>query len=105
MYNLFNSSSWTGLLGVSITQLTNRLDGLLFVMKTCTGSVCQHPWAALLPDKGVTSLVGALDTKYDDFFEELPRVSYSSCQEYYLLSAEGPVFTPGSQTANRGVRF
>lgn len=105
MNNLFLSNTTTNLLGVSIGQLTDRLDGMLFVLKTCTGFVCQDPWGALLPGTGVNTLAGALDTSYDTYFAELPRVSYSSCEEYYLLDAEGPVFGPGSQLTSRGLSF
>jgi hypothetical protein len=77
---------------VSLTQLINRLDSLLLVLKTCKGKTCSGPWNELLPGSGVTSLDGAMNTKYDSYFASLPRVDYDSCEEAYFLEAEGPVW-------------
>ena len=99
MSNLYTTTSQaasTPILGVSLTQLQNRLDGLLLVLKTCKTDTCRDPWGALLPGEGVVSLSAALNAKYDDFFAtKLPKVSFSRCEGGYLLDAEGPAFVPG----------
>lgn len=77
---------------VPITKLEDRLDSLVFILKTCTGKACSDPWNALLPNSGVATLEEALDSKFDEFFASLPRVEYNWCAEGYILDAEGPVF-------------
>lgn len=77
---------------ISLEQLQNRLDSLLMVLKTCKGKTCSDPWNELLPNSGVASLEGAMNTKYDSFFASVPRVDYDSCEEAYYLEAEGPVW-------------
>ncbi|KAI0020296.1 alkaline-phosphatase-like protein [Xylariomycetidae sp. FL0641] len=79
--------------GVPLRQLTNRLDALLFVLKSCRGATCARPWAALGLPPAVTSLAGALDPRFDAFFArpEL-RVAFRRCEMGFLREAEGPVF-------------
>ena len=101
MHNLFaqgfigNSSKGTTStsLGVSDYKLATRLDGLLFVLKSCEGITCREPWEALLPGTGITTLTGALSSKYDCFFaNEVPRVSFLMCVPGHIVAVEGPQY-------------
>ena len=101
MNNLFSegftdsnsSSSDTTLLGVSVESVASRLDAMLFVLKSCQGDNCRDPWQALLPGSDIHTLTDALDSKYDNFFQtEVPRVSFTSCESEYIVSAEGPQY-------------
>lgn len=45
-------------------RLTNRLDALLYVLKSCCGSTCRDPWSALHgEDTLVKSIADALHPK------------------------------------------
>lgn len=47
-------------------RLTNRLDALLYVLKSCCGPTCRDPWSALHgEDTLVKSLADALHPKVD----------------------------------------
>ncbi|CEL11050.1 hypothetical protein ASPCAL14157 [Aspergillus calidoustus] len=81
MNNIYTSAPQT---------LLNRLDALLLVLKSCAGVTCIKPWAELHPDGSVESLSDALSPKYDSFYESLPKVSYSVCEDGYIVVAEGP---------------
>lgn len=76
--------------GRPFEHLINRLDSLLMVLKSCKRSECHEPWRTLHPSGDVTNLFDALHKSYDAFYEEQPKVSYSSCELGYLLDAEGP---------------
>ncbi|KAH8884096.1 Arylsulphatase [Thozetella sp. PMI_491] len=78
--------------GVSVYQLASRLDALLFLLKSCKGESCRHPWETLMPGQNVKSLHDALVQKYDTFFGSVPRVSFTSCQAGYIVSEEGPQY-------------
>lgn len=74
--------------GRSLTQIIPRLDALMMVLKTCKDKVCVHPWRTLHPDGKVNDLKEALDQKYDSFYEEQPKMSFSSCLDAYYLENE-----------------
>lgn len=88
----FEGSYTCELLGVPLEQLALRLDALLYVLKSCRGDSCRLPWQALMPETGVNSLSDALDPIYDEFFKDVPKISFSSCEAGQLISAEGPQF-------------
>ncbi|KAL4867826.1 hypothetical protein BDV12DRAFT_186379 [Aspergillus spectabilis] len=71
-------------------NLLRRLDALLLVLKSCAGSTCVKPWDELHHDGSVQNLSDALDSKYDEFYEGLPRVEFGVCENGYLIAAEGP---------------
>ncbi|KXJ91234.1 alkaline-phosphatase-like protein [Microdochium bolleyi] len=72
-------------------QVINRLDALMMVLKSCRGSSCTHPWSVLHPDdEGVRTLSDALDARFDTFYEQQAKVSFSRCDLGYLIDAEGP---------------
>jgi hypothetical protein len=45
-----------------------------------------------MPLETVTSLSEAMNSQYDEFFETVPKVSFSSCQQDHIIEAEGPQF-------------
>ncbi|KAJ8081538.1 hypothetical protein PM082_007383 [Marasmius tenuissimus] len=73
------------------TQTASRLDALLIVLKTCVGGTCQDPWKAFnIP---ASSLTEALDSRYDAYFDSLPRFKYTECRFGYLGEAiEAPTW-------------
>jgi hypothetical protein len=75
-----------------LSTLQSRLDALILVLKTCKGKVCSDPWGELLPGSNVTLLGQAMDSKYDTYFTQLPKVSYSVCEPGYILESEGPLW-------------
>ncbi len=50
----------SSLLGLPLSKVVARLDSLLFVLKSCQGQSCVHPWRALHPSGNVGSLREAL---------------------------------------------
>lgn len=72
-----------------LSTLIPRLDALLMVLKSCKANTCIKPWDVLHPDGSVQSLSDAMDEKYDRFYEEQPKVSYSKCEEGYIVGSEG----------------
>ncbi|KAH7324749.1 alkaline-phosphatase-like protein [Stachybotrys elegans] len=77
--------------GRSIQEIAPRLDSLMMVLKSCKGETCIHPWAKLHPDGGVKSLLDSLDRRFDEFYDEQPRVSFSKCEMGYIRESEGPM--------------
>ncbi|KFY03339.1 hypothetical protein O988_01570 [Pseudogymnoascus sp. VKM F-3808] len=81
------------LLGFPVSKVVARLDTLLFVLKSCKGEVCVKPWETLHPEGDVHTLHDALSASFDNFYEiEQTRVSFTSCEPGYIISAEGPQF-------------
>lgn len=81
------------LLGYPVSKVAARLDTLLFVLKSCKGKVCVKPWETLHPEGDVHTLQDALSSSFDSFYEnEQTRVSFTSCEPGYIISAEGPQF-------------
>jgi N-acetylglucosamine-6-sulfatase len=78
------------LLGRPFRHVTNRLDALLMVTKSCKGRECREPWGVLHPDGAVGSLAGALHERLDAFYENQPRVSFNLCVKGHVVSEEGP---------------
>ncbi|RAH42610.1 sulfatase family protein [Aspergillus brunneoviolaceus CBS 621.78] len=89
MNNIY-SHSGAKLLGRPLATLIDRIDALLLVLKSCQGRTCIEPWKVLHPSGNVRSLKEALDAQYDKFYAEQPKVSYSVCEDGYLIEAEGP---------------
>lgn len=76
--------------GRDLSHIINRLDALMLVLKSCGGDACRHPWRQLHPAGKVGNLADALATGFDRFYENQPKVSFSSCEKGYIISAEGP---------------
>lgn len=71
-------------------HVVNRLDALLMVLKSCYGEDCHEPWSVIHPDSKIKHLKHALDPSFDKFYEDQPKVAFSSCQMGYLRDEEGP---------------
>jgi len=71
-------------------ELFNRLDALLMVTKSCKMDSCRDPWMTLFPGGEVTDIQTAMNTTYDTFFENQPKISFSSCVKGHVVSQEGP---------------
>ncbi|KAF1849200.1 arylsulfatase-like protein [Cucurbitaria berberidis CBS 394.84] len=81
------------LLGFPLHKVAARLDGLLFVLKSCKGRTCIEPWRALHPDGNVEKLRDALSARFDEFYEvQQKKIEYSRCEDGYIIDAEGPQF-------------
>ncbi|KAJ9226455.1 hypothetical protein DTO169C6_1183 [Paecilomyces variotii] len=78
------------ILGYPLSQVIPRLDALLLVLKSCKGSTCVKPWGVLHPNGDVHNLYDALSSKYNTFYHEQAKVSYSRCEAGYIIDAEGP---------------
>lgn len=76
--------------GRPFSQIHDRIDSLLMVLKSCKGETCRSPWDTLHPDDAVGSIKDALRPKFDDFYKEQPKIGFSSCQLGYLKDEEGP---------------
>ncbi len=76
---------------VELHRLVPRLDTLLMVLKTCKGRACTDPWQVIHPSGDVTDLSGALDPRFDDFYEvQQDRIRFTRCEKGYIPDAEGP---------------
>lgn len=91
------------LLGRPFKHVTNRLDALLMVTKSCKGESCRSPWRVLHPRGDVDSLAGALNGRFDGFYESQPRVSFNSCVKGHVVSEEGPQDVRPWSGGGRGV--
>ncbi|KAI0157239.1 Arylsulphatase [Xylariaceae sp. FL1272] len=87
-------------LTLPISSVASRLDALLFVLKSCGGASCRDPWMVLHPEGDVNSLVDALDSRFDKFYEEMGRVYFAFCANGLVGEAEGPVW----RGAEKGAR-
>lgn len=78
----------------TLSPLIHRLDALLLVLKTCDGRQCTHPWQSLFPYGEVHCLSDALDSKFDEFFEQrVERVRFDRCEKGYIFESEGPMWS------------
>lgn len=77
-------------LGRSFEPVIQRLDALLMVTKSCRRSECHQPWKTLHPNSAVERLSDALRPQYDRFYQEQPRVGFSSCVLGHIISEKGP---------------
>ena len=78
------------LLGRDLATVADRLDALMLIMKSCKGNACVEPWRRIHPRGDVHSLSAALAPKYDAFYAQQPKVSFTSCKPGYLREVEGP---------------
>ncbi|KAF7344962.1 Arylsulfatase [Mycena venus] len=73
-----------------IPQLQTRLDALAMVLKSCKADSCRSPWVVLHPQRDVQNLGDAMTPKFDAFYASHPKVSFSECEQGYILESEGP---------------
>ena len=88
----------------SVAKVRDRLDGLVQAVKKCDGGACVKPWTTLHPSGNVTTLADAMQVKFDIYYEDLAKMKYDECYDYYNAAAEGPVpkpFTSSSGVASR----
>ena len=74
------------LLGRPTERVVSRLDALVLVQKTCKADICREPWLQLHPDGKVSTLMDALDEKYDGFYENaysVGKVGWKQCYTGY----------------------
>ncbi|KAI2834522.1 hypothetical protein CBS147321_5572 [Aspergillus niger] len=90
MNNIYTQQDNIHLLSRPLSSVIDRIDALLLVLKSCKGNTCIQPWRVLHPDGSVESLKDALHVKYDSFYTNQPKVSYSVCEPGYIIEAEGP---------------
>ncbi|KAJ2997326.1 hypothetical protein NUW58_g683 [Xylaria curta] len=58
------------LLSLPLDKVVQRLDSLLFVLKSCRAQTCIHPWRALHPGGDVETLKDALSLRFDEFYQK-----------------------------------
>jgi hypothetical protein len=75
-----------------LEKVVDRLDSLLFVLKSCKSKSCVRPWEALHPQGNVAGLWDALSSRFDGFYVQQERVRYDHCELGYIVDAEGPQF-------------
>ncbi|KAI1326845.1 Arylsulphatase [Xylariaceae sp. FL0255] len=72
-------------------KVSQRLDALLFVLKSCKGVTCRQPWQYLIP--GIHSFSQAMHKQHDVFFAEYTgHVQFAQCALGYVLEAEGQMW-------------
>lgn len=89
-------------------RLIDRLNAILLVTKSCAENTCRQPWALLQPGRRkdeIVSLRQAMDTKYDRFFSEFPRVAFKECMMYQDIKNEKPFYPPLSETGALGQKY
>lgn len=74
------------------------------VLKSCKGSTCVQPWAALHPQGNVQTLHDTLSQRFDAFYTLQQRVRFDRCELGYLVEAEGPQFEDDGLIYRNGVR-
>lgn len=93
------------LLGVPVHKVVDRLDSLLFVLKSCKGQTCVKPWEALHPQGNVQSLKDALSPRFDQFYVQQKRVQYDHCAMGYIVEAEGSQFEKDGYVYRQGTAW
>ncbi|KAL7951525.1 alkaline-phosphatase-like protein [Trichoderma barbatum] len=73
-----------------LEKIVDRLDALMMVVKSCRQQSCVRPWKSLHPLGEVQNLPDALATEYDDFYSEQVKVSFTNCEDGYIIASEGP---------------
>ncbi|KAK5995678.1 Arylsulfatase [Cladobotryum mycophilum] len=75
---------------IHLHQIANRLDALMMVLKSCKEKSCADPWGTLHPGGDVRSLRQALSPRFDTFYREQVKVSFTECELGYIVASEGP---------------
>lgn len=88
------SEDGTPLVSLRLQRALNRLDALLLVLKTCSGTVCTNPYAALFPDlaagEEVYRYAQVTHPRFDAYFSSLPRVRFAECALGFQSRLERP---------------
>ena len=88
--SLIHLQSVYTLAGRSFKHVVSRLDALLLVLKSCKGSSCTDPWSTLHPEGNIKNLKDALAERFDAFYHNQPKISFSACALGYIKEVEGP---------------
>ncbi|KAI0968702.1 arylsulfatase-like protein [Xylaria arbuscula] len=81
------------ILSLPVSKVAQRLDALLFVLKSCRAQTCIRPWRELHPSGNVESLKDALSPRFDSFYDtETEKIKFERCAMGYILDAEGPQY-------------
>lgn len=75
------------------TRIASRMDALVLFLKTCRGSDCRKAWTHLFPYGEVSSMKEALDSKYDTYFDGLPKLRYRSCEMGFNCEQIQPIYS------------
>ncbi len=73
-------------------RIASRMDALLLNLKTCHGSLCRRLWYNLFPEGQVQDLSSALQTRWDAYFDSMPRVHFDTCRDGYFPTEELPAW-------------
>jgi arylsulfatase A-like enzyme len=73
-------------------RIASRMDALLLNLKTCHGSLCRRLWYNLFPEGQVQDLSSALQTRWDAYFDSMPRVHFDNCRDGYFPTEELPAW-------------
>lgn len=90
MTNLLDSLNTTAVGGFfsssqsTAARVASRMDGLALFLKTCKGTDCRFAWRHLFPNGEVTSIKQALNKEYDQYFDRLPKIQFTSCDLGYF---------------------
>ena len=97
MRNIVNSTD------KNVQRLIDRLNAVLMVTKSCSGTTCTTPWQVLQPAnitnaKPIGTLKDALDPAYDEYFATFPKVQFKVCMQYQDADNEAPFYPPESRS-------
>jgi hypothetical protein len=77
-----------------LQRVLHRLDALLLVLKTCTGTACTQPYAALFPHLTAGSEIYRFaqitHPRFDAYFAALPKVRFDKCVLGFQSRLEKP---------------
>ncbi|KAI0391452.1 arylsulfatase-like protein [Xylariaceae sp. FL0594] len=88
------SSSELTVMGLPLEKVVQRLESVLFVLKSCRAESCVDPWRQIHPAGNVASLKEALSPRFDAFYDKRnEKTEFDRCEMGYILDAEGPQFS------------
>lgn len=75
-----------------LQKILHRLDALTLVLKTCSDDACRKPYQVLFPTlvEDVYRFSQVLDSRFDDYFINLPKVRFAECALGYQSRLEKP---------------
>lgn len=88
-------------------RLIDRLNGVLYVTKSCNQDDCRNPWNVLQKLSGGTfqSLGEAMSPDLDDFFAQMPQVGFQTCMDYQDVENEVPYYQSTDDEAFLGQKY
>lgn len=58
------------------------------VLRDCKDETCTQPWQVLHPSGDIKTLEGALDSSYDDFYADQPKMTFGGCMKGFFEENE-----------------